>query len=97
MQELEIKKGELELKKQKDADIDAAEKNDRIELEQKRIESQEEIAGLQVGAKLAESKGKLDAEQEAEGLRISMEVIRDQMNMAQQQREATPAPPTTEG
>jgi hypothetical protein len=95
-QELEIKKGELELKKQK-MQIDAAEKSDRLELEQKRIESQEEIAGLQVGAKLAESKGKLDAEQEAEGLRISMEVIRDQMNMAQQQREATPAPPTTEG
>ena len=95
-QELEIKKGELELKKQK-MQIDAAERSDKLELEQKRIESQEEIAGLQVGAKLAESKGKLDAEQEAEGLRISMEVIRDQMNMAQQQREATPVSPTIEG
>jgi hypothetical protein len=94
-QELEIKKGELELKRQK-LQIEAAEKSDRLELEQKRIESQEEIAGLQVGAKLAESKGKLDAEQEAEGLRISMEVIRDQMNMTQQQKEATPASPTTE-
>jgi hypothetical protein len=95
MQELEIKKGELELKKQKLA-IDAAEKQDRIELEQMRIESQEEIAGLQIGAKLSESKGKLDAEQEAEGLRIGMEVVREQMNMAQQEREATSAPPTTE-
>jgi hypothetical protein len=95
MQELEIKKGELELKREK-LKVDAAEKSDRLELEQKRIESQEEIAGLQVGAKLAESKGKLDAEQEAEGLRISMEVIRDQMNMTQQQKEATPASPTTE-
>jgi hypothetical protein len=36
-QELEIKKGELELKKQKIA-IDAAEKHDRIELEEKRID-----------------------------------------------------------
>ena len=96
MQELEIKKGELELKKQK-LMVDAAEKNDRIELEQMRIESQEEIAGLQAGVKLATSKGDLDAKQEAEGLRIGMEVARDQMNMAQQQREATPAPPTTEG
>ena len=95
MQELEIKKGELELKKQK-MQIDAAEKQDRIELEQMRIESQEEIAGLQIGAKLSESKGKLDAEQEAEGLRIGMEVVREQMNMAQQEREATSAPPTTE-
>jgi hypothetical protein len=95
MQELEIKKGELELKKQK-LQIEAAEKQDRIEIEQMRIESQEEIAGLQVGAKLAESKGKLDAEQEAEGLRISMEVIRDQMSMSQQQKGANPASPTTE-
>jgi hypothetical protein len=95
MQELEIKKGELELKKQK-LMIDAAEKNDRIELEQMRIESQEEIAGLQAGVKLATSKGDLDAKQEAEGLRIGMEVVRDQMNMTQQEKEATPASPTTE-
>jgi hypothetical protein len=94
-QELQIKQGELELKKQK-LMVDAGEKNDRLELEQKRIESQEEIAGLQIGAKLAMSKGDLDAKQEAEGLRISMDVIRDQMNMAQQQRGATPASPTTE-
>jgi hypothetical protein len=95
MQELEIKKGELELKKQK-LMIDAAEKNDRIELEQMRIESQEEIAGLNVGAKLATSKSDSDAKQEAEGLRIGMEIARDQMNMNRQQKEATPASPTTE-
>jgi hypothetical protein len=96
MQELQIKQGELELKKQK-LMIDAAEKNDRIELEQMRIESQEEIAGLQAGVKLATSKGDLDAKQEAEGLRIGMEIAREQMNMNQQQKEATPASPTTEG
>jgi hypothetical protein len=95
MKELEIKQGELELKKQKLA-VDAAEKNDRIELEQNRIEAQKEIAGLQVGAKLATSKGDLDAQQEAEGLRIGMEIARDQMNMNRQQKEATPASPTTE-
>jgi len=95
MKELEIKQGELDLKKQK-LQVDAAEKNDRIELELERIEAQKEIAGLQVGAKLAESRGNLDAKQEAEGLRISMDIVRDQMNMAQQQKEATPASPTTE-
>ena len=76
MQELEIKKGELELKKQK-LMIDAAEKNDRIELEQMRIESQEEIAGLNVGAKLATSKEQLEAKQEAEGLRMGIEIARE--------------------
>ena len=76
MQELEIKKGELELKRQK-LQIDAAEKNDRLELEQMRIESQEEIAGLNVGAKLATSKQQLEAKQEAEGLRMGIEVSRE--------------------
>lgn len=95
MQELQIKQGELDLKKQK-LMLDASEKNDRLELELERIEAQKEIAGLQVGAKLATSRGDLDAKQEAEGLRIGMEIVRDQMNMAQQQKEAAPASPTTE-
>jgi len=44
-QELQIKQAELEIK-QKKLLIDAAEKQDRIELEEKRIASQQEIAGL---------------------------------------------------
>jgi hypothetical protein len=76
MQELQIKQGELELKKQK-LMIDAAEKNDRIELEQMRIESQEEIAGLNVGAKLATSKSDLEAKQEEAGLRMGIELARE--------------------
>lgn len=94
MQELQIKQGELDLKKQK-LQIDAAEKNDRLELEQARIEAQKEIAGLQVGAKLATAKGDLDAKQEAEGLRMGMDIAREQIQMNQQQKEATPASPTT--
>ena len=84
MQELEIKKGELELKKSKLA-IEAADKNDRIELEQARIEAQKEIAGLQVGAKIATAKGDLDAKQEEAGLRLGVEIARDQLNRAQPQ------------
>lgn len=75
-QELEIKKGELELKKQK-LMIDAAEKNDRLDLELARIESQEEIAGLNVGAKLATSKSDLEAKQEEAGLRMGIEIARE--------------------
>jgi hypothetical protein len=80
--ELEIKRGELDLKRQK-LQIDAAEKNDRLELEQMRIESQEEIAGLNVGAKLATSKSQLDAKQEAEGLRMGIEIAREAMQSEQ--------------
>jgi hypothetical protein len=75
-QELQIKQGELELKRQK-LQIDAAEKQDRLELEQMRIESQEEIAGLQVGAKLATSKADLEAKQEEAGLRMGIEIARE--------------------
>jgi hypothetical protein len=82
MQELEIKKGELELKKQK-MQIDAAEKNDRLELEQMRIESQEEIAGLNVGAKLATSRSQMEAKQEAEGLRMGIEIAREALQNEQ--------------
>jgi len=81
-EELEIKKGELELKKQK-MQLDAAEKNDRLELEQMRIESQEEIAGLQVGAKLATSKGQMEAKQEEAGLRMGIEIAREALQSEQ--------------
>lgn len=75
-QELQIKQQELELKRQK-LQIDAAEKQDRLELEQMRIESQEEIAGLQVGAKLATSKADLEAKQEEAGLRMGIDIARE--------------------
>jgi hypothetical protein len=75
-QALQLKQGELELKKQKLA-IDAAEKQDRIELEQQRIVAQKEIAGLQVGAKIATAKNTLDAKQEEAGLRLGVEIARE--------------------
>jgi hypothetical protein len=76
MQELQIKQGELELKKQK-LMIDAAEKQDRIDLEQKRIASQQEIAGLQVGAKIATDKANLSAKEQMEGLRIGVQIAKE--------------------
>ena len=76
MQELAIKQKEVEIKAQK-LMIDAAEKHDRIELEQQRIAAQKEIAGLQVGAKVATDKANLSAKQQLEGLRIGVEVARE--------------------
>jgi ketosteroid isomerase-like protein len=88
--ELQIKQGELELKKQK-LQIDAAEKNDRLELEMARIESQEEIAGLQVGAKMATDQANLSAKEQMEGLRMGIEVAREQFQTAKTE---TPVSPT---
>ena len=94
-QELAIKQKEVDLKEKK-LMIEAAEKNDKLELEQARIEAQKEIAGLQVGAKIATSKSDLDAKQEAEGLRMGIEIARDSMSQAQQPKEATSASPTNQ-
>ena len=69
--------------------IDAAEKNDRLELEQMRIESQEEIAGLNVGAKLATSRSQMEAKQEEAGLRMGIEIAREAL-----QSEQPPVSPT---
>ena len=87
MAELEIKKGELELKKQKIA-IDAAEKQDRLELEEKRLASQEEIAGMQIGAKLATARNASDVQQQEAGLRMGMDVAKAEMDQAHKINEA---------
>jgi hypothetical protein len=89
-QELQIKQGELELKKQKMM-IDAAEKQDRLELEEKRIASQQEIAGLQVGAKVATDKANLSAKQQEAGLRMGIEIARE----AAQTEQPDPVPQAT--
>jgi hypothetical protein len=94
MQELQIKQKEVDLKEKK-LMIDAAEKNDRIELEQQRIVAQKEIAGLQVGAKIATDKNTLDAKQEEAGLRLGVEIARE-LSQAQQPSASQPQPKENE-
>ena len=94
MQELQIKQKEVELKEKK-LMIDAAEKNDRLELEQSRIEAQKEIAGLQVGAKIATDKNTLDAKQEEAGLRLGVEIARETVQ-AQKPSASQPQPKENE-
>lgn len=86
--ELQIKQKEVELKEKK-LMIDAADKSDRVELEEKRIASQQEIAGLQVGAKIATDKANLSAKEQMEGLRMGVQIARETA-----QSEQTPVSPT---
>jgi hypothetical protein len=81
-QELQLKQKELELKEKKLL-VDAADKSDRIELEEKRISAQAEIAGMQVGAKVATDKASLSAKEQEAGLRIGVEIAREAMREAQ--------------
>jgi hypothetical protein len=82
--ELEIKKEELKRKVMKDT-VDAAAKNDQIELDVMRIEAQKEIAGLQAGAKLKSDAEKLGAKSEIEGVRMGAQIAKDRQEMSKPQ------------
>jgi hypothetical protein len=76
MKELEIKAQELQLKAQKQQ-IEAAEKADRIRVEESRIAAQKEIAAMQVAANAAMSKAKISAQQEMEGTKLGIQIARE--------------------
>ena len=79
-QELQIKQGELQLKQQK-MQMDAAAKADQLRIEESRIESQKEIAAMQVAATAAATKDKLERQQELEGLRIGADIAKSKAMM----------------
>ena len=63
--------------------MDAAAKADEIDLERERIEAQKEIAGMQVGAKVAAEKAKFEGEMQIKGLEIGSKIAKDRMDMQQ--------------
>ncbi|MFZ4599387.1 MAG: hypothetical protein ACOYNN_12140 [Terrimicrobiaceae bacterium] len=71
--ELQLKQADLQLKQQK-LQVDAAAKTDQLRIEENRIEAQKEIAGMQVGAKVAKDKAQLEAKMELEGLKIGTDI-----------------------
>jgi hypothetical protein len=90
-QELMIKQQDLELKKQK-LMVDAAAKEDQLDIERERIATQERIAGMQAGVKAAKDRAELEAKQRSEGLKIGAEVARNaaQMENARQSNQNKP-------
>jgi sulfate adenylyltransferase subunit 1 (EFTu-like GTPase family) len=77
--ELQLKAQELQLKQEKTkADIAAEEV--RLQIETMRIESQERIAGAQIGAKAAQDKENLEAKQLTEGAKLGMKAMSDERN-----------------
>jgi hypothetical protein len=81
-QELQLKAKEVEIKEKK-LIMDASAEADRIELELARIEAQKEIAGMQVGAKVAAEKAKFEGEMQVKGLEIGSKIAKDRMDMQQ--------------
>lgn len=74
--ELELKEREVALKEKKTM-AEAAEKADRLELEEERINSQERIAGMQVGAKIATDRATLEATQKQEAMRMVLDAAKE--------------------
>jgi hypothetical protein len=87
LQELELKKQEVTIKEKKMA-IDAATEADKLKLERERLESQERIAGLNVGAKVSTAKETLSSKEKIEGLRIGVDVAREASQQAHQTNQA---------
>ena len=85
MQELQIKMKKLELDEKKLA-ADAAAKADQLEIERERLAVQERIAGMQVGAKVEGEKRSLSAKQQAEGVRMGIDIAKAKVQAAQQGR-----------
>jgi hypothetical protein len=81
--ELQLKAQEIEIKKQKVL-IDAAARNDQLDIERDRIAAQKEIAGMQTGAKIATDKANLSAKQQAEGMRMGIDIARELQRTPQQ-------------
>jgi len=86
-QELQLKKQDLQLKAQRQQ-IEAAEKADKLRIEEMRIEAQKEIAGMQVAAQAAAAKDKLERSQELEGVRIGVDMGKHKAQMMNQRMAA---------
>lgn len=86
-QELQLKAKEVEIKEKKLA-MEAAAEADRIELEKSKIESQERIAGVQAGARVASEKAKLEGELELKGVELGSRIAKERMEMQTQAKQA---------
>ena len=85
MQELQIKQGELELKKQK-LMMDAAAASDKQELEEQKVSGQLQLESMRVGAQIKESQAKQQFEQERAGVQMGAEIAKNQKQMDLQAR-----------
>jgi len=85
LQELQIKQGELELKKQK-LMMDAAAASDKQELEEQKVSGQLQLESMRVGAQIKESQAKQQFEQERAGVQLGAEIAKNQKQMDLQAR-----------
>jgi len=83
MQELQIKQGELDLKKQK-LSVDAAAKADELRLKETEIQNKSQLEGTRIGADSAKTRLQLDAKNQLDGLRIGSDIAHKRALLAAQ-------------
>ena len=87
-QELQLKAQDLQIKQQKTmADIQA--EQTRLQLDKMRIESQERIAGAQLGADVVMSEKDLKAKQLMEGARLGIDAVKAKEQLENQKEQAS--------
>jgi hypothetical protein len=82
-QELQIKQGELQRKAAKDQ-LDAMLKQQQLEVERERIASQARTAGAQMAVKVTADADRLAKEQQKEGAKAGIEMLKHTATLAQQ-------------
>jgi hypothetical protein len=85
LQELQIKQGELELKKQK-LMMESAAASDKQDLEEQKVSGQLQLESMRVGAQIKESQAKQQFEQERAGVQMGAEIAKNQKQMDLQAR-----------
>lgn len=83
MQKLQLEGKKVAIQEQK-LKVDAAAKTDQLDIERERIAAQERIAGMQAGVKAQGDKLKLAHQQEAEGVRMGVDIAKHKAQMQQQ-------------
>jgi hypothetical protein len=86
MQELELKSKEIDRKIQKDQ-VDAALRQEQLDIDRERVEIQGELEGTKLGAKIAKDKDEMDRKEQIEGTKMGIEMAhkKDQTNVQKAQ------------
>lgn len=87
--ETKVKEDNLKIQQQKVL-VSAAAEKDKLDIERERIASQERIAGLQVGAKVATAKGQLESKDKLEGMRLGVDVAKETEAMRERKQPVAP-------
>jgi len=85
-QDLQLRQKDLELKEMK-MTLDAAAQADKLAIERERMTGTLELNSIKVGAQIAESKAKTEAQQERDGVRMGIDIAKTQAQQKLQEKQ----------